>query len=153
MIEINGTVPSFTTKNENGELVSSQSLQGSKYIVLFYGQDDTPTCTKQVCAASDVYADAKAKGYQMFGVSGDTVGKHAKFKAKYNLNISLLSDPDKAMMKSFEAFGPKMFMGKEVNGVYRKAYFINESGKIVGKIDDVKAAEQGSQILEVLATL
>lgn len=153
MINITDSVPQFAAKDEAGQMVSNTSLLGQKYIVLFYGQDDTPTCTKQVCAASDVYADALAKGFKIFGISGDTVTKHQKFKAKYNLNIGLLSDPDKEMMKAFESFGPKIFMGKEVNGVYRKAYFIDEKGTIVGKIDEVKAAEQGTQILEVLSNL
>lgn len=152
-MELNQAVPSFEAKDQNDQIISNQTLLGKKYILFFYGQDDTPTCTKQVCSANDALQDIKVKNYKVYGVSPDTVKKHQKFITKYNLQIDLLSDPDKMMMKDFESFGPKIFMGKEVNGVYRKAFVVNEQGLLVGKIEDVKAAEQGSQILELINSL
>jgi thioredoxin-dependent peroxiredoxin len=150
MLAINQKVPQFKVVDQNGNLVTDETLMGEKYLLFFYGQDDTPTCTKQVCAANDIFNQTQSAGYKVFGVSPDSQTKHQKFIAKYNLAISLLADPDKNMMYAFEAYGPKKFMGKDVIGVYRKTYFVNETGFITGIIDEVKAADQGKQILEVL---
>jgi thioredoxin-dependent peroxiredoxin len=148
-LKIKDTVPSFEVMNQDSEPISNKTLLGKKYILFFYGQDDTPTCTKQVCAANDVYNQLNKKGYAVYGVSPDKVAKHQKFIAKYNLDIQLLSDPEKKMMFAFEAYGPKIFMGKEVIGVYRKAYVIDEKGKITNIIGEVNAAKQGEQLLEL----
>jgi thioredoxin-dependent peroxiredoxin len=150
MLAINQKAPEFEAFDQNGKLFNNATLIGTKYILFFYGQDDTPTCTKQVCAANDIFSGKQTADYQVYGVSPDSQTKHQKFIAKYKLSISLLSDPDKKMMYAFGAYGPKKFMGKDVIGVYRKTYFINEKGIITGIIDEVKAADQGKQILEVM---
>ncbi len=150
MLQIGQLAPNFEAHNQNGVLVTNQTLIGNKYILFFYGQDDTPTCTKQVCATNDVFSELQSAGYQVFGVSPDSSARHQKFITKYKLQISLLADPDKKMMYAFGAYGPKRFMGKDVIGVYRKAYLIDENGSISGIIDEVKAAEQGKQLLELL---
>lgn len=150
MLEINQKAPSFEVKDQNGNIISNENLLGKKYVLFFYGQDDTPTCTKQVCATNDVFSVLQNTGYQVYGVSPDTFMRHQKFIQKYNLQLSLLADPDKKMMFAFEAYGPKRFMGKDVIGVYRKAYTIDKKGNITGIITEVKAAEQGKQILDLL---
>jgi thioredoxin-dependent peroxiredoxin len=150
MLKTNQKAPNFTATDQHGKIVNNENMLGNKYILFFYGQDDTPTCTKQVCAANEVFCKVQPAGYEVFGVSPDTVAKHQKFIAKYKLNISLLSDPSKEMMFAFAAYGPKIFMGKEVIGVYRKTYFIDEQGTITNIIEEVKAAEQGNQIMEII---
>ncbi len=150
MLAINQKAPDFKALDQTGKEVTNTNLLGKKYILFFYGQDDTPTCTKQVCAANDIFNQVQPIGYEVFGVSPDTVSKHLKFIAKFKLSIDLLSDQSKEMMYAFGAYGPKKFMGKDVIGVYRKTYFIDEKGIITGIIDEVKAAEQGNQIMEIL---
>jgi thioredoxin-dependent peroxiredoxin len=150
MIKQGNKAPKFIAHDQHGNEVSNESLIGKKYILFFYGQDDTPTCTKQVCSANDVFTKTLKAGYTTYGVSPDKPAKHLKFISKYDLKINLLSDPSKDMMFAFEAYGPKIFMGKEVIGVYRKAYFIDAAGKIEKIFDDVKAAEQGKLIEENL---
>lgn len=149
-ISIKEKAPAFKLKDQNDNWVSNESLSGRKYIVFFYGQDDTPTCTKQVCAADAVFEIAEKAGFAVYGISPDKTKKHLKFIDKFNLSIQLLSDPEKDMMYKYEAYGPKIFMGKEVVGVYRKAYFIDEDGIIIAIIPEVVAANQGDQILQVL---
>jgi peroxiredoxin Q/BCP len=153
MLKEGNIAPIFESTDQNGFIISNSTLKGKKYILFFYGQDDTPTCTKQVCAANDVFENVEAKGFLLYGVSPDSVKKHNKFIQKYNLKLNLLSDPEKKMMYDFEAYGPKMFMGKEVVGVYRKAYFINEQGIIEKLLTDIVSADQGKLIIEVLEKL
>lgn len=148
-LKVKDTAPTFSSTNQHNEPIDNKNLLGKKYILFFYGQDDTPTCTKQVCAANDIYPQLMKKGYVIYGVSPDKVAKHQKFISKYNLQIDLLSDPDKEMMYAFEAYGSKKFMGKDVIGVYRKAYVINEKGVITHIIDEVNAAKQGDQLIDL----
>ena len=150
MLAIGNPVPAFDVKDHNDEIVSNVTLIGKKYILFFYGQDDTPTCSKQVFSANEILSTVESKGYLLYGVSPDSVKKHQKFIAKYDLKLKLLSDPEKKMMYDFEAYGPKIFMGKEVTGVYRKAYFIDETGIIEHIITDVVSADQGKLILSFL---
>ncbi len=152
MIKAGEHAPHFEVKNQHGAIVSNDVLKGKKYILFFYGQDDTPTCNKQVFSANDVSDIVTSNGYALFGVSPDGIKKHEKFIAKFDLKMDLLSDPDKKMMYDFEAYGPKVFMGKQVTGVYRKAYFINEQGIIENVLTDVVSADQGKLITEVLKT-
>lgn len=152
MIKAGEHAPHFEVKNQHGAIVSNDVLKGKKYILFFYGQDDTPTCNKQVFSANDVSDIVTSNGYALFGVSPDGIKKHEKFIAKFDLKMDLLSDPDKKMMYDFEAYGPKVFMGKQVTGVYRKAYFIDEQGIIENVLTDVVSADQGKLITEVLKT-
>ncbi|MBK8110593.1 MAG: redoxin domain-containing protein [Saprospiraceae bacterium] len=69
-------IPPFSALNQNGTEISNTSLLGQKYILFFYGQDDTPTCNKQVFTANEVADKAKAKGFAVFGVSPDKPAKH-----------------------------------------------------------------------------
>lgn len=153
MLAIGNTSPTFNVKDQNNNDISNLSLLGKKYILFFYGQDDTPTCSKQVFSANDVMDIVNSKGYLLYGVSPDSVKKHQKFIAKYDLKLNLLSDSEKKMMYDFESYGPKIFMGKEVKGVYRKAYFINEKGFIENILTDIVSADQGKLIDEVLGKL
>jgi thioredoxin-dependent peroxiredoxin len=150
MIKVGDTIPKFETIIENGTPISDQSLRGQKFIMFFYGQDDTPTCTKQACSVKDDYATFVNEGYKVYGISKDSAKKHQKFIAKYELPYSLLVDESTSIMRSFGLFGPKIFMGKEVEGIYRSAIIVNKEGVVTHIIDDVKSAEHGQQIKDVL---
>ena len=76
---VGDTIPKFTAVNENGEPVTSESFLGQKTILFFYGQDDTPTCTKEACNLRDNYKIFSSKGYKIYGVSKDSEKKHKKF--------------------------------------------------------------------------
>ena len=100
MLKVNDAVPAFELENEHGELISSQSLLGSKYILFFYPKDDSPGCTKQACSIRDQFKYINKLGYQVFGVSPDKVTKHKKFIDKYNLPFPLLLDEEKKIIKT-----------------------------------------------------
>jgi peroxiredoxin Q/BCP len=150
MIQVGQNVPDFSINDENGEVVSSKNLLGHRYILFFYPQDDSPSCTKEACSVRDHYSAISKLGYKIFGVSPDNEKKHKKFISKYEFQYPLLADSEKEMINAFGLFGPKKFMGKEVMGVYRTTVIIDENGIIINIIDQVKTAEHGQQILEVI---
>jgi peroxiredoxin Q/BCP len=110
--------------------VSLAGLRGTKVIVYFYPAAMTPGCTKQACDFTDNLASLKSAGYEVLGISPDKPEKLAKFRDRDSLTITLLSDPDRSVMKAYGAFGMKELYGKEVEGVIRSTFVVDEDGKV-----------------------
>ena len=133
------TAPDFTLTDDTGAEVSLSGLRGRKVIVYFYPAAMTPGCTKQACDFTDSLSSLQAAGYEVLGISPDKPEKLAKFRAKDGLTISLLSDPDKAAMTAYGAFGEKKLYGKVVQGVIRSTFVVDEDGKVELAQYNVKA--------------
>ena len=132
--------PAFTLNSDTGETVSLEDLRGQKVIVYFYPAAMTPGCTKQACDFTDSLDSLKASGYEVLGISPDKPEKLAKFRARDSLTITLLSDADKSVMKAYGAYGLKKLYGKEVEGVIRSTFVVDEDGKVELAQYNVKAA-------------
>lgn len=98
----------------------------------------------------DARDDLTDLGAAVVGVSADDPASHDKFKAKYNLNFTLLSDPDHEVMKAYGAWGPKIF-GKV--GIQRKTFIINPQGQVVKVYGRVTPLGHGNQVAEELKRL
>lgn len=133
------TAPDFTLTDDTGADVSLSGLRGRKVVVYFYPAAMTPGCTKQACDFSDSLDSLKGAGYEVLGISPDKPEKLAKFREKEGLSITLLSDPDKAVMGSYAAFGEKTMYGKTVQGVIRSTFVVDEDGKVEVAQYNVKA--------------
>ena len=149
-VKVGDSIPSFNAEDENGVPLTADSLKGHKSIIFFYGQDDSPTCTKEACNIRDKYALFSYNGYKVYGVSKDNAKKHKKFIDKYELPYSLIADPSLSMMNAFGYYGPKIFMGKEVNGVYRTTVVTDEAGIITHIISDVVSGDHSNQLKNAL---
>ena len=142
------TVPSFTTVDQDENIVSSSDLTGKKSIVFFYPRANTPGCTAEACNLRDNYKVLLDKGYKLFGVSADSPKKQKKFALKYDLPFPLLADEDKSVIHAFGVWGPKKFQGKEYDGIHRTTFLIDEGGNIEKVISKVKTKDHAAQILE-----
>ena len=150
---IGDKVPPFNLPDQNGDLVSSDSLLGKKYILFFYPKDDSPGCTKEACSIRDHYKSLVKHGYEIYGISPDKSKKHLKFIDKYEFQYSLLADTEKKMINDFGLWGPKKFMGREIEGVYRTTILVDEKGLVTQVISKVVTKNHGEQILEAIANL
>jgi peroxiredoxin Q/BCP len=142
--------PYFKGLNEKGELISLKSFQGKKLILYFYPQDNTPTCTTEACNLRDNYDALKAEGFEILGVSPDSIKKHQNFISKYRLPFSLLVDTDLSTIKTYGVWGPKQMYGKEYDGVHRTTFLIDEQGLIEDILTKVDSKNHADQILEAL---
>ena len=131
--------PDFTLDSDTGEQVALSDLRGRKVIVYFYPAAMTPGCTKQACDFTDSMESLRGAGYEVLGISPDNPQKLAKFRDRDDLTITLLSDPDKAAMKAYGAFGEKKLYGKVVEGVIRSTFVVDEDGRIELAQYNVKA--------------
>ena len=131
--------PDFTLTSDTDEQVTLSDLRGTKVIVYFYPAAMTPGCTKQACDFSDSLDSLRGAGYEVLGVSKDKPAKLAKFRERDALTLTLLSDEDLAVHKSYGAHGTKTLYGKEVEGVIRSTFVIDEEGRIEHALYNVKA--------------
>ena len=138
-------MPCFEVADQNGNLVKSSELLGRKTIVYFYPKDNTSGCTAEACNLRDNYAALTASGYNVVGVSKDSVASHRKFTDKFDLPFTLLADTSTQMLQDFGAWGEKKMCGKTCVGTLRKTFIFNEEGileKIIEKVDTKNHTEQ-----------
>jgi peroxiredoxin Q/BCP len=131
--------PDFTLTSDTEEQVTLSDLRGRKVIVYFYPAAMTPGCTKQACDFSDSLDSLQGAGYEVLGISKDKPAKLAKFRERDQLTLSLLSDESLEVHKAYAAYGTKKLYGKEVEGVIRSTFVIDEDGKIELAQYNVKA--------------
>ncbi len=146
------TVPDFTLKTDDGSKFSLSDMRGKKVVLYFYPKDDTPGCTKEACSFRDDYSEIMASGAEVVGVSPDTVQSHDKFKGKYSLPFTLLSDPEHCVAEMFGAWGEKKMFGKTSMGIIRSTFIIDEEGKIAKVFPKVKPDNHSQEVLEALAS-
>ncbi len=134
----------------DGKTYSLNDFKGQKVILYFYPKDDTSGCTleaKDFTALKDQYA---AKGYQIIGVSRDSIKSHQKFTDKHDLNLLLLSDEDEELVKAFDVLKEKQMFGKKYMGIVRSTFVLNEDGDIVEEYRNVKAKDHAEELLKTL---
>ena len=138
-LQVGDHAPAFTLLDDRGEPVSLSDFAGQQVIVYFYPAAMTPGCTTQACDFSDSLDALASAGYAVLGISPDAPAKLAKFRERDGLTIRLLSDPDKATLTAYGAFGEKTMYGKKVTGVIRSTFVIDGDGRIADARYNVKA--------------
>ena len=142
--------PDFALTDDRGGTVTLSDLRGRKAIVYVYPAAMTPGCTTQACDFSDNLEALTGQGYAVVGVSPDAPEKLARFREKENLTITLLSDPDKEMLRRWGAFGEKKLYGKVVEGVIRSTVVLDEEGVVTHAWYNVKATGHVAKIMRDL---
>jgi peroxiredoxin Q/BCP len=143
--------PDFTLVSDSGDEVTLSSLRGRPVVLYFYPKDDTPGCTAQACGIRDAYGEFEQAGAIVLGVSPDSVGKHVKFKQKYDLPFTLLADPEHALAERYGVWGEKKYMGRSYMGVSRTTFVIGADGTVVKVMEQVKPATHADDVLAALA--
>ncbi|MDT4942800.1 MAG: thioredoxin-dependent peroxiredoxin [Pseudonocardiales bacterium] len=131
--------PDFTLLDADGKDVSLSDFRGQKVVVYFYPAAMTPGCTTQACDFRDNLSSLQSAGYTVLGISPDQPEKLAKFRERDAVNFPLLSDPAKATLDAYGAYGEKTMYGKKVTGVLRSTFVVDEEGRIEKAQYNVKA--------------
>jgi peroxiredoxin Q/BCP len=122
--------PTFTLPDADGNPVSLADYRGRRVVLYAYPAASTPGCTKQACDFRDSLAELNGAGLDVIGISPDKPAKLAKFRDAEGLTFPLVSDPDKAVLTEYGAFGEKQMYGKTVTGVIRSTFVIGADGNI-----------------------
>lgn len=144
--------PDFSLTDSNGDTKTLKDFTGKWLVLYFYPKDDTPGCTVEACSLNDARENLSSLNAHVVGVSKDSAESHQKFKSKYDLQLTLLSDPDGKTIEAYGAWGKKMF-GRE--GVMRKTFLIDPDGmvqKVYGRVTPLGHGEQVAGDLHKLQT-
>jgi thioredoxin-dependent peroxiredoxin len=142
--------PAFSLTDDSGKVVSSTSLAGKPYVLYFYPKDDTPGCTKEACDFRDNLRAFNDQKLRVLGVSPDDEARHVKFKQKYGLTFTLLSDTEKTLANAYGVWVEKQNYGRTYMGVERSTFLIDKSGKIKKAWHRVRVP---GHVADVLASL
>jgi peroxiredoxin Q/BCP len=147
-LNIGEYAPNFSSPDQNGNITTLSDLKGNKIALYFYPKDDTPGCTKQACNLRDNYQTLLEAGIKVIGVSADSQESHQRFAQKYQLPFPLLADPEKNIINAYGVWGEKNMYGKISQSIFRTTFLIDEEGKIVDIIKQVKTEDHANQILK-----
>ena len=150
MLKPKTKAPNFSLPDQSGKVHSLSENKGKWTLLYFYPKDDTPGCTKEACSIRDVWLEFKKLNCIVWGVSVDPVKSHKKFVAKYKLPFTILSDENKEVVKLYDVWGKKKFMGEEYMGTKRTSFLIDPKGFISKIYLDVDPTEHAADVLEDL---
>lgn len=146
-LQVGDPAPAFTAPVNGGGRVALADFAGKNVVLFFYPRDNTPGCTKEVCAFRDHYGALRRKGVVVLGVSTDPVKAHDKFAAKFELPFPLLADEERKIVEAYGVWGPKSFMGMKFTGTHRVTFLIGPDGRIRKIWPKVKPGEHAAEVL------
>jgi peroxiredoxin Q/BCP len=153
MPETGELAPDFTLPRDGGDDVTLSALRPKAVVVYFYPRDDTPGCTKEAIAFTDMAAEFEAAGAVVIGISKDTVAKHDKFVAKHDLGVILASDADSDVCERYGVWQEKSMYGRTSMGIVRSTFLIDGSGTIAVVWPKVKVPGHAEAVLEAVRAL
>ena len=142
-----GKAPDFKLQDDSGKTLQLSKLKGRPVVVYFYPKDDTSGCTAEAKDFSCLAADFRAAGAEIIGISPDGTDSHAKFKSKYDLDLKLAADPDKAAALAYGVWVEKSMYGKKYMGVERSTFLIDKTGRIAKSWRKVKVPGHAEEVL------
>ncbi|MCX6217495.1 thioredoxin-dependent thiol peroxidase [Spirosoma sp.] len=146
-LNIGDPAPDFTSTDQNGQPIKLSDYRGKKVVLYFYPKDNTPGCTAQACSLRDNYADLRASGYEVLGVSVDDQKSHQKFISKFELPFTLIADTDMKVAEAYDVWKEKSMYGRTYMGTVRTTFLIDEKGIITDIIHKIDTKNHANQIL------
>lgn len=145
MLKVGDKLPPFEGLNQDGQKINSEKLIGKKLVIFFYPQANTPTCTVEACNLSDNYSKLEKAGFQLLGISGDSVKKQKNFHSKFAFPYDLIADESHEILEKFGVWQEKTTFGKTYMGIVRTTFIFDEKGiceRVIEKVTSKTAAEQ-----------
>ena len=146
MIEPGDKAPSLTLALSDGSTVDL-AAPGGPLALYFYPKDDTSGCTREAQDFTELAGDFAKAGAKIVGVSRDAMTKHAKFIAKYDLNVPLASDEDGAVSDAFGTWVEKSMYGRKYMGMERATFLIGTDGRVVRAWRKVKVPGHAAEVV------
>lgn len=146
-MKIGDKAPEVLGIDAEGREVKLSDYAGRKIVLYFYPKDNTSGCTAEACSLRDGYAELRAAGYEVIGVSKDSAASHRRFAEKHSLPFTLIADTDKQLNEIFGVWREKKMCGRVGMGTVRTTFIIDENGYVTDIIEKVETANHAQQIL------
>ncbi|WP_437631974.1 peroxiredoxin [Sorangium sp. So ce854] len=150
MLNAGDRAPDFSLESDSGKTVSLADFPGKTVVLYFYPKDDTPGCTREAQAFSEALQAFAEAGAVVLGVSRDSAERHRRFRDKYDLGVTLLSDPDLAAHEAYGAYGEKTMYGKRVMGTIRSTFVIGPDRALKHVFSAVKVDGHADAVLALV---
>ena len=151
-VTLDRKVPDFKAAATGGEF-SLAALKGKKVVLYFYPKDNTPGCTTEGADFAKAHGKFRKAGAEIFGLSRDSLKSHEGFKTKMEFPFELISDPDETVCEIFGVMKMKNMYGKQVRGVERSTFVIDETGKLRKEWRGVKVPGHVDEVLAFVQSL
>ena len=149
-MEFNQKVADFTLQTDEDKTTSLSNYAGRPVVLFFYPRADTPGCTIEACGFRDAFQKIQAAGAVVLGISRDTPGAQAKFRAKYNLPYTLLADVDEKVCNQFGVLKEKNMYGKTVMGIERTTFVIGPDRTLLHIYPKVTPQGHAEEVLALI---
>lgn len=139
--------PRFEVPADDGREVALKDYAGKNLILYFYPKANTPGCTNEATEFRDRISQFEKLNTAIVGCSADSAEAQTKFKKKYKLNFPLLADTERKVVKAYDAYRMKSFLGKNFMGIARITYWIGPDGSIRRVWEKVTAKGHAAEVL------
>ena len=150
MIKEKNLAPAFKLPSTNKKEFSLKDSLGNFVVLYFYPKDDTPGCTIETVDFNKLLPKFKKLNCDILGISKDNLKSHEKFRDKYQIKFDLLADEEIKVLKKYNVWAKKKFMGREFMGIVRTTFLIDKKGKIIKIWNNVKVKDHAKEVLETL---
>ncbi|MFT4233227.1 MAG: peroxiredoxin [Leucobacter sp.] len=150
ILEPGQPAPDFSLLDQDGVARSLADFRGERVILFFIPEAMTPACTMESCEFQESSAPLKAAGYQVLGVSRDSVERLRRFADRDGLEYPFLSDPEAEVHRAYGAYGTKNSYGRIIEGVIRSTFVIDEEGGILHALTNIKATGHVARVRKLL---
>ena len=144
--------PDFKLPSTSGTFQLSDNL-GKNIILYFYPKDNTKGCSIEANDFNKSLKIISENNAIVVGVSKDSIDSHEKFRNKNKLKFDLLSDEKITVLKKYNAWGLKKFLGKSYYGIIRTTILINDKGKIVKTWRNVRVKDHVKNVINELSNI
>jgi peroxiredoxin Q/BCP len=149
--DVGEPAPAIALPDENGTIHRLEDQRGRWTVLYFYPKDDTPGCTTEACQFRDLDGDIQEIGADVWGVSADDEKSHRRFREKFGLPFTLLSDVDRSVIERYGAWREKNLYGKTSMGIVRSSFLIDPDGRIAEVWPKVQADGHAAEVLAAIA--
>ena len=146
-LKIGDKIPEILGLDADGNEIKASQFIGKKIVLYFYPKDSTPGCTAEACSFAAGYTELRKAGFEIIGVSKDSITSHRKFADKYSLPFTLIADTDLSLNQAFGVWQEKKMCGRVYMGTVRTTFVANENGVITHIINKVNTKDAAAQIL------
>lgn len=143
----------FSLPSTGGQTFILSATHGKYRVIYFYPRDNTPGCTTEAQQFRDLYTEFRKAGCEVAGISRDSIKSHENFKVKFNLPFELLSDTDETVCNLFGVIKQKNMYGKQVRGIERSTFIIDQSGILRREWRGLKADGHAREVLDFINSL
>lgn len=149
-MNIGDKMPDLLGVGTDGKEIKLSDFPGKKFIIYFYPKDNTSGCSAEAASFRDNYDTFLNMGYQVIGVSKDSIESHKKFAEKQNLPFPLVADTETKLCEAAGVWQLKKMCGKEYMGIVRTTFVCDNDGTVTDVIEKVQTKTAADQLFKLL---